>query len=186
MSGSVTVGEIVYFLPKPVMRLSLLLIGLLLSLAVGAQNDADCPCCTPHHQQFDFWQGEWVVKDTAGQVLGENSITVLEDGCLIAEYWRGAQGGTGRSYNYFDSADSTWHQLWVSSSGHILRLRGTATPGQMVLTGPVKTGTKGPYRNRITWTQQEDGTVVQQWDILTPDKQPIRTAFYGIYYPKEE
>ena len=168
------------------MRFSLLIMALLAAGWAFAQPDTTCACCSDPHRAFDFWLGEWVVKDTAGQVLGENTITVLEDGCLIAEYWRGAQGGTGRSYNYFDPADSTWHQLWVSSSGHILRLQGRATPGQMVLTGSVKTGTKGPYRNRITWTKQEDGTVVQQWDILTPDKQPIRTAFYGIYYPKSE
>lgn len=168
------------------MRCSLFVIGLLLSILVAAQSDTPCPCCTPQHQQFDFWVGDWVVKDTNGIVLGENTITSLENGCLISEYWRGAGGGTGRSYNYFDPLDSTWNQLWVSSRGNILRLKGTATEGQMTLTGPVKDNPKGPYLDRITWTKQEDGTVVQQWDLLTPDGTWMRTAFYGIYYPKTD
>ena len=34
------------------------------SALVKAQDG--CPCCTENHKQFDFWVGEWIVYDTAG------------------------------------------------------------------------------------------------------------------------
>ena len=52
-------------------------------------------CDGPEHRQFDFWVGEWQVRDPSGQVIGTNAITRSYDGCLLIERWEGASGERG-------------------------------------------------------------------------------------------
>ena len=33
------------------------------------------PCNEARFRQFDFWVGEWEVKDASGKVVGHNSVT---------------------------------------------------------------------------------------------------------------
>jgi len=163
-------------------------IGLLFYLFIiistsGAQND--CACCTDYHKQFDFWVGEWVVYDTAGTKLGENNIVKLEDNCILNEHWKGAKGSTGRSYNYFDLSDSTWNQLWIDNQGGSLVLKGKAEDNKMVLQSKLIKGKKVDwYRNRITWTNNDDGSVTQFWEILDTNGNQLAVAFKGIYKRK--
>jgi len=158
----------------------------LILISSFAFSQTKCPCCTDNHFAFDFWVGDWVVKDTLGKPLGENSINKLENNCIINEHWKGAGGGTGSSYNYFDSKDSTWNQLWIDNSGSILKLKGKAEPNKMILKSELQPGKKIDwYYNQITWTKREDGTVSQVWDIFDKDGNLLNTIFYGIYHPKE-
>ena len=53
------------------------------------------PCTAPEYRQFDFWIGDWVVQNPAGQIAGMNSITREYDGCLLVEHWAGTGGGAG-------------------------------------------------------------------------------------------
>lgn len=164
----------------------LITLFLLIGTSLLSAQDA-CPCCTPAHQQFDFWVGNWTVTDTTGKVVGSNTIIKQEDGCIIAEHWTGAGGTTGRSMNYFNRADSTWNQLWVDNGGNPLILKGRAGNQQMILKSDLQTGSKGrQYYNRVTWTLQEDGTVTQVWDLLSPQDSLIFNAFHGIYTKKDE
>ena len=39
------------------------LMALILTGSLLAQSN--CACCTETHRQFDFWLGEWIVKDTS-------------------------------------------------------------------------------------------------------------------------
>ncbi|NNC82974.1 MAG: hypothetical protein HKN79_05305 [Flavobacteriales bacterium] len=169
------------------MRSIILLFMLFISYHGMAQVDSTaCACCTPEHRLFDFWVGDWTVYDTSGTVMGENLIQVLEDGCILNERWVGSQGSTGRSYNYYHRADSTWNQLWIDNSGNPLILKGTGSPGQMILQSELIPGQRiDLYRNRITWTLQEDGTVTQVWDILDKTDNVLQTVFYGIYRKKK-
>jgi hypothetical protein len=143
-----------------------------------------CACCSAIHEQFDFWVGDWEVKNEAGELLGTNKIEKLEEGCLLAETWQGANNSSGRSLNYYQPDTHTWHQLWISSTGQILELEGRLEGEKMVLTGPLKLDAEVPYRNQISWTPNPDGTVTQEWAILTgggPEKEVI---FLGIYHSR--
>ena len=152
---------------------------------VSVQAQSDCPCCTDFHRQFDFWVGEWNVYDTVGNKVGENSIEKLENGCIINEHWRGAGGGTGRSYNYYNKADSTWNQVWIDSQGNNLELKGHAKTNQMILSSILIPGQKVDfYRNRITWTKNADESVTQFWEILDKNDKVLSIAFKGIYKRK--
>lgn len=144
-----------------------------------------CPCCAAPHTDFDFWEGDWVVLDTAGNKVGENTISKIEAGCLLKEKWRGQQGGTGTSINYYNRADSTWNQTWVDDKGNVLQLQGKLIDQKMVLRGPTIKGKKMNYYNQITWVANEDGTVTQLWEIYGINNKLLRTIFKGIYHRKK-
>ncbi len=145
----------------------------------------DCACCSESHQQFDFWVGDWIVYDTLGNLVGENTIEKLVTECVLSEYWRGGSGGVGRSYNYYNLADSTWNQVWIDASGANLVLKGRLVGKSMVLQSELLSGQKIDwYRNRITWIPNIDGTVTQLWEILNKEGKVINQAFQGIYKKK--
>lgn len=166
-------------------RLSTLLITLFTMTSLSNAQTKDCPCCTEFHKQFDFWVGEWNVYDTNDKLVGENSITKLEDGCLLNEHWRSVNGGSGRSYNYFNSTDSTWNQVWIDNQGGNLVLKGKARINKMVLKSELLRGKKVAfYANQITWTKNEDGSVTQLWEILDQNDKVLSVVFEGIYRKK--
>ena len=156
------------------------------SFSAFSQN-ADCKCCTPEHDQFNFWVGEWEVHDTSGNKVGENSIQKAERNCVLTETWNGSSGGTGRSFNYYDPADSTWNQLWISSSGGILKLKGQFEGDKMILESDYTTDPKGRLiKNRITWYEmEEDGKVAQIWEMVDENEEIVAVSFHGIYTRKE-
>lgn len=166
----------------------LLVLGVFISTLVSCHivvAQDDCACCTEYHSEFDFWVGDWQVYDTLGNLVGENTIEKLESNCIVSEHWRGAKGLTGRSYNYFNTSDSTWNQVWIDSGGNHLELKGTAAKGKMVLKSELLKGTRIDfYANRITWSENDDGTVTQLWEILDKNDAVLSVAFKGIYKRK--
>ncbi|MCP9199593.1 hypothetical protein MKO06_06725 [Gramella sp. GC03-9] len=157
----------------------------LLFLPVWLFAQEDCACCTQQHNQFDFWLGEWEVFNEEGEKLGENHIKKLENNCLVSENWQGDRGGSGKSFNYYDPKDETWNQLWVSNIGTILKLKGKAEPGKMVLKSQMVKDKKGNYYNQITWTRNQDGSVSQLWEIMDENDKLLTETFNGIYRKKD-
>lgn len=138
-------------------------------------------CDSPEFRQFDFWVGEWDVT-SGGQPAGSNRITVEEDGCVVHEHWRGARGGTGQSFNFYDRADGRWHQVWVSNSGNVLSLSGAFVAGALVLEGERMEGSR-TVRHRLSFTPNADGTVRQLWEMSTDGGTTWSTSFDGLYHP---
>lgn len=159
---------------------------LLLFPVVSFAQEKDCACCDVEHDQFDFWVGDWVVKNSKGEIIGYNTIRELEENCLISEEWSGVNNSSGRSYNYYDPETDTWNQLWISNSGNILNLKGKLENGRMVLTGPPKQNEKNTYRDQIVWISNEDGTVTQQWNVLPEGSEKSETVFLGIYHRQQK
>lgn len=165
-----------------------LLIFFALADTVNAQTN--CACCNETNEQFDFWVGEWIVLDSLGNKVGENQISKIEDNCIVLEHWTGAQGVTGTSHNYYDKTDATWNQLWIDNKGNVLKLKGRLESGKMILKSePEAFGVKGEkndwYYNQITWSQNEDGTVSQLWELYDKNNRFVKTIFLGIYHRKE-
>jgi len=153
-------------------------------MGLQAQNKP-CACCKPAFRQFDFWIGEWEVKDTSGQLLGTSSIVLAKGDCLIQEHWQGQSGVSGHSMNYYSSADSNWHQLWVGGDGTILDLSGGLEKGAMVLRSSAFKAKRGKMlRHQIQWIPQSDGTILQHWQLIDEQGQALQTLFYGVYHPK--
>ncbi len=143
------------------------------------------PCTAPEYRQFDFWIGEWVVRNADRQVVGRNVIEKRFNGCVLHEHWTGARGNTGESFNTWDARRGVWHQTWVDGSGTLLLLEGGLVDGAMVL-GQTGTGRDGnPVTHRITWTPLEDGRVRQHWQASRDGGESWNAVFDG-YYSKVE
>ena len=162
------------------MRHFILIVLIIINYSSLAQVNV-CACCTNQHKQFDFWLGKWDVYDTLSNKVGENYILTLQDSCIIQENWT-SKGMTGTSYNYYNSVDSTWNQLWVDNKGNSLVLKGYYDDGKMILKGTEKRGPKSKlFYDRITWQKMKNGDINQVWDIVDDKGNILSCAFNGIY-----
>lgn len=153
--------------------------------AQGAQNRPP-PCATEEYRQFDFWAGDWNVLDTAGSVIGTNTITPMFGGCVLREHWEGGGGNIGESFNMYDRSSGKWHQTWVDNGGLLLQLDGAFEAGSMVLHGELRGRDGTLSQQRVTWTPAEDGSVRQHWESSTDDGETWSTQFDGKYVRKDE
>lgn len=154
----------------------------LLSAAVESGGQSTKPACSdPINHQFDFWIGRWNVTEH-GKPAGTSHIEQILDGCALLENWSGAQGGAGKSLNFYDPADGLWHQTWVDQSGSVLNLAGSFKDGAMRLEGRRPASKQQPaLRHRITWTPKGGGKVRQLWESSPVDQDDWRVQFDGIY-----
>lgn len=75
------------------------------------------PCNSPPYHLLDFWIGNWNVGSADGtQQAGKNTIVKILGGCAIIENWTGVSGIEGKSLFYFDDAEQTWKQIWMTDS----------------------------------------------------------------------
>ena len=139
-------------------------------------------CDTPENKAFNFWVGTWRVTTPDGKPAGNSKITSIEDGCVIQENWTSATSNfTGTSYNFYNKHTSQWEQIWLDNQGGRLHLRGEAKDNTMVLRTEDQKGEDGKVSyNQITWTQNEDGTVRQYWQVFSEGKEP-QVSFDGLY-----
>jgi hypothetical protein len=168
----------------------ILLLALLLSGSIR-MTEAATPfalmrCTGPEHRQFDFWVGEWDVfgGPQGDRLLGSSRIERSANGCWLVEHWRGASGNHGTSTNAWDVQHGVWRQFWVGGDGVVLRLEGGLQDKTMVMTGELPKTGGGTQRQRISWTPQDDGSVVQQWETSDDEGTTWSTSFRGSYRKK--
>lgn len=143
------------------------LTGALVLAALSAVSTP--PCDEQLHRQFDFWLGSWEVYDGERRLVGTNTITAEEAGCVLIERWHGERS-SGMSVNYVDPATAQWRQNWVASSGYIVELAGGLVDGAMVMQGSLtsKDGTTRPMRGK--WTPLDSSLVRQQFWLADSTK----------------
>ncbi|HKE97306.1 MAG TPA: hypothetical protein VKB34_23545 [Povalibacter sp.] len=160
--------------------------SMLLGAAYGSGGAAQSPkpaCSDPINHQFDFWIGHWEVTAN-GKAAGTSHIEQILNGYALLENWSSAQGGAGKSLNFFDPADGLWHQTWVDQSGSVLYLAGGFKQGAMRLEGNRPASKQQPaIRHRITWTPLAGGQVRQLWESSPVDKDVWSVQFDGLYVP---
>lgn len=159
--------------------------GLVSAQEEAAQEPRPDPCAAEEYRQFDFWVGDWEVRDPDGKVVGHNTIERIFDGCVLKESWRGAEGSVGQSFNTYDRMKEQWHQTWVDANGLLLQLDGGLADGSMVLAGEMPTRAGGVARTRITWTPGDDGSVRQHWEASKDGGETWQTVFDGLYVSVE-
>lgn len=117
------------------------------------------PCRAPEFRQFDFWVGDWEVQNPVGQTIGDNQVTLEQNGCLLVEHWKSGLGvETGSSFNYYDSFDRQWHQNYIPNSGIAhAPMAGGLRDGRMVLLAEPRNG----VQERWTWYVLAPGKVRQ-------------------------
>lgn len=167
------------------MKKYLSILGLLFfGLAVSAQNQS-CACCTETHGEFDFWIGTWEITNPNGAKAGENTLTKVEDNCVLKENWTSATPGyTGTSNSFYNLKTKQWEQIWIDNQGASLHLKGNRVGNQMILRTDNEKNKEGKtFYHRVTWTANDDGTVRQLWETILEDGQ-ITIAFDGLYKRK--
>jgi hypothetical protein len=147
---------------------------------VATAHPQNAACAAAEFRQFDFWIGQWLVRNTDGKQIGTSEVSAESAGCAIREQWKAASGVLGMSINYYDAAQRQWHQDWVGGDGTILHLRGGMHDGAMVLSGEAP-GRQGPIINRITWTPSPGGVVKQEWATSNNSGADWAISFVGIY-----
>lgn len=151
------------------------------SMASTADDKPTSGCASPQAREFDFWIGRWEVSE-AGKPAGVNLIERILDGCALLENWTGVSGSSGKSLNFFDTADGLWHQTWIDGSGGALFLAGKFANGAMRMEGLRPASAKQPAtRHRITWTPSADGTVRQLWESAPVGVDQWTVLFDGTY-----
>jgi len=169
-------------------RIGFALIAALLaggSQSISAQESPKPGCKDAASRQFDFWLGHWRVTEK-GNPAGDNRIELILEGCALLENWTGAQGGEGKSLNFFDRDDGLWHQTWIDRSGGALFLAGKFENGAMQMEGErAATGKEPATRHRITWTPLAGGKVRQLWESTPAGKDQWSTQFDGLYEPAD-
>ena len=165
-------------------RLSLLiLVQFFLVFNISAQQTvSSCACCEDEYQQFNFWLGDWVVY-TNGKMAGFNKVTKIENGCIIRENWKSVGSSySGTSYNFYDKVAKQWKQTWVDNQGSVLELRGSLKGNKMILQSRELIDEAGnKIINRVTWTNNPDGTVNQLWEASEDGGITFSVVFDGLY-----
>lgn len=156
--------------------------AMVLSCLLGVEAGAAVPpCAEGPFREFDFWVGEWEVRNAEDKVAGTNTISNEENGCVIVERWRSAAGDTGQSINFYDPSAKKWKQVWVGL-GLILHMEGGFSDGRMRLEGPLQyIGQDRVTTLRGTWTALPDGRVRQHFEESADDGSTWKTWFDGYY-----
>ena len=148
------------------------------------------PCSSAEYKQFDFWVGDWDVRNAAGQVIGHNRISKRFGGCVVVEEWEAATGGGGSSFNFYDQQTKEWHQFWVDATGtnwlssdkqgNPVTLRGGLREGAMVLSSHPDT-LPSIGLTRATWRPLLDGRVRQTFESSADGGRTWIVSFDGFY-----
>jgi hypothetical protein len=138
-------------------------------------------CDARMRHQFDFWVGDWDVRDAAGKVVGRNRITRVHGGCALEEQWSGNGGVTGSSLNAYDAERDRWHQTWVDNTGGLLLLEGGIKDGRMVLSGQTPAANGPATLQRVSWQPLDDGRVRQLWEASKDGGRSWSVVFDGFY-----
>lgn len=169
-----------------------LAVALTIAMGAQAQNSSTPPAVCETEagfSDFDFWVGEWNVytNDEERNLVGRNSITKHHGDCLIKESWQSETGGGGFSVNYYNSVRKEWRQVWVANGYSIDYTGGLNDDGAMVLEGAIYSyaqDVQTPFRG--IWTPQEDGSVIQHFDVYDTENERWNVWFEGLYVRSDE
>jgi hypothetical protein len=142
-------------------------------------------CKDPAYRQFDFWLGDWEVRNPGDEIVGHNRIRRTAGGCGLREQWRGRSGLVGTSVNTWSVERGVWHQTWIDSAGTLLLLEGGLRDDAMVLEGTTVDHEQpgGVAHHRISWSVVggDPDRVRQHWQT-SADGVTWETAFDGRYF----
>jgi tetratricopeptide (TPR) repeat protein len=153
--------------------------------AVNANTD---PCNhLPEYRQFDFWIGEWDVKNPAGQLVGTSRIERILNNCVIHETYTAAPGTSasnnyvGHAFHFYDQNLEKWAQHYIDTTATPFDWIGEFKDGAMRYTREGPFGPSNSFvKQRMSFTPGADGTV-QQFFEQSSDGKTWLAGFNGTY-----
>lgn len=150
----------------------------LLSAAEGQTGEH---CASAQYHQFDFVLGNWLVRESSGNVVGTATFAKQYGGCVMIETWLGV-GKAGASLGIigFDRKKDRWHRDFLDPDGVVRSLEGTRNGPAMVMTGKDYPAS-GVRINRVIWMLTTEGTVEERWQTSSDDGRTWQVRFTGTF-----
>jgi tetratricopeptide (TPR) repeat protein len=144
------------------------------------------PCLTrDESRRFDFWVGEWEVKNAQGQPAGQSSVQRLLEGCALYENWTDLQGGGGKSLNSYNTDVKQWQQFWTDQYGRVTEYRESEwIDGSLRFTAK-QIMPQGPALLHMTFTPVKPD-VVRQFGEMSLDGGKTWTPTFDLYYYRKK
>ena len=144
------------------------------------------PCLTrDESRRFDFWVGEWEVKNAQGQPAGQSSVQRLLEGCALYENWTDLQGGGGKSLNSYNTDVKQWQQFWTDQYGRVTEYRESEwLDGSLRFTAK-QIMPQGPALLHMTFTPVKPD-VVRQFGEMSVDGGKTWTPTFDLYYYRKK
>lgn len=153
--------------------------------AVRKNDLAVNPCkASPEFRQFDFWIGEWDVKNPQGLAAGTSSVQLILNQCIIFENWTSGSGSSGKSFNIYDTSDKKWHQVWGDDKGTFTHYVGGLEAGKMVIVADRMVAGKKTL-SKMTFSKLPNGDVRQFGENSADDGKTWTTSFDLTYSRKK-
>jgi len=136
--------------------------------AIAQQPSAPAPppCKTAEFRTLDFWVGEWIAEDQAGNGIATNRVTRNEYGdCVITEHFTMNDGSmVGHSVSIYLPALKQWRQNWVDSQGSYFDLVGGPVTGgdHIFMLENKRVADAQPYR-RMIWQDVKPDSFTWRW-----------------------
>jgi tetratricopeptide (TPR) repeat protein len=145
------------------------------------------PCAhLPQYRQFDFWIGEWDVVTTQGHnPAGSSSIQLIIDQCVLLENWSGGAGGTGKSFNHYDTAMKKWIQDWVDSQSNSIHFEGSLDQGVMSFFADSRKPDGTPIKRHLQFVKL-DADHVRQFSQQSTDGGKTWSPEYDFTYNRKK
>lgn len=145
------------------------------------------PCAhLPEYRQFDFWLGEWDVFTTQGHnPAGTSSIQLIIEQCVLLENWSGGGGGTGKSFNHYDTALKKWIQDWVDSQSNSIHFEGKLENGVMSFYADTRRPDGTPIQRHLQFFRI-DAAHVRQFSQQSSDGGKTWATEYDFTYDRKE
>ncbi len=155
------------------------------AVALESIRDARFPCAADErHHAFDFWVGEWVVKQN-GNVAGTSSVQPILGHCTVFEQWESANGNFGKSFNYYDPGHDHWRQIWIGDSGSFIEFTGVARDGGIFFTAETVNPADGSLtQHKFEFTVIGEDGVRQFWETSTDGGETWQSVWDGRYERK--
>ena len=144
------------------------------------------PCLTrKESRMFDFWIGEWEVKNVQGQLAGQSSVLRLLEGCALYENWTDTQGGGGKSLNSYNTDTKQWQQFWTDQYGRVTEYRESEwIDGSLRFTAK-QIMPNGPALLHMTFTPINPDRV-RQFGEMSMDNGKTWTPTFDLYYDRKK
>ena len=157
---------------------------LFIALASTALAQSKPTCDTPAHHAFDFWLGDWDVKNAKGDTAGSSHIERILDGCVIFENWT-SPGYAGKSFNTFDPKTQKWTQYWVDTAGTPAEMVGQFEGKNLVYSRDMIRRDGKPAKSRMTFFNLGENDVRQLVEQSTDDGETW-TAQIDLHYSRKK
>lgn len=165
------------------MRLLAISTLLLLTQLCWAQLEPSASLHETKHMNMKV--SNWSPDDSVRYSHSNMNFSNSRNAKIVNEYWTESNTLLGKCSNTFNTKDSTWTQLWTSSDGHTIKLKGRSIGNKLVLESDwFENEDQERFKNRITYTNKKNGRVSQVWNIVDETDHVVRTEFFAVFHRK--